>query len=155
MGISPMFTPADVAARFDKLLAVIEKRTIERLQSLGEMCVTHARGLPPDIGFNDQTGNLRGSIGYVIFKNGIAIHDGFKVTGGGSEGVAKGRALARKVGSEHNSGFTLVVTAGMGYAVQVESRGKDVLTSAELLAKVELPRMLAELKLNINKALDL
>lgn len=153
MGITANFTREDVKARIDKALARIENQMIDQLIYLGELCVTHARGLPEDVGFRDQTGHLRGSIGYVVFKNGIAIHDGFKVTGDGSEGVAEGRALARKVGAELNSGYALVVTAGMSYAVHVESMGKDVLTSAELLAKSELPVMLDELRKNIRRSI--
>jgi len=43
--------------------------------------------------------------------------------------------------------------AGMNYAIYLEAKGRDVLTSAEQLAQQELPRMLSELVSNINKAL--
>ena len=42
----------------------------------------------------------------------------------------------------------------MSYAIYVESSGRDVLASAEMLAKRELPKMVEELKNNINKALE-
>lgn len=137
---------------------------IEILQELGEMCVKRAKEIPADIGFTDQTGNLRSSIGYVIFKDGVAIRESYQ---GQSEGVNTGKALAEKVGAKYKKGLVLVVTAGMNYAVALESGRRkkpdgtyysvpprDVLTSAELLAKRELPRMLAELKNNIEKALS-
>lgn len=151
MGIEPKFKMSDVKARFDAFINVVEKRQIERLQYLGELCVTHARELPPEIGFNDQTGNLRGSIGYVVFNNGVAIHEGYEGT---ATGAAAGKALALKVAAKYKQGIALVVTAGMNYALAVESKGKDVLTSAESFAKQELPKMLNELKKNINQAMQ-
>lgn len=151
MGIEPKFTQADVKARFDKFIAVIQKRQIQRLQRLGEECVIRARSIPKDVGFEDQTGNLRGSIGYTVFVNGIAVHDGYD---GASEGQAAGKSLARKVGAQYTNGICLVVTAGMNYAVHVESRGRDVLTSTELFAQQEMPKIVAKLKQNINKALS-
>lgn len=151
MGIEPKFTKADVKARMDKFMATIEKRQIQRLQYLGEQCVTIAR----ENGFyTDQTGNLRSSVGYVIFKNGIAIKYNYKEVLGGNEGVTAGMGLAEKVGAKYKNGIALVVTAGMSYAVHVESMGKDVLTSAEIHAKQQLPVMVNELKMNINKAIS-
>lgn len=151
MGIEANFTEKDVSKRFDAFLRVIESRIIKRLQYLGEKCATHAKSIPPNEGFMDRTGNLRSSIGYMVFKNGIAVREGYEGT---DEGMRKGRDLATKVGSRRKAGFSLVVTAGMNYAIYVESKGRDVLTSAEILAMKELPRMLEELKGNINKALD-
>jgi len=153
MAITPNFTQADVKARFDKFLGIVESRAIKRLQYLGEICVKHAKEIPAGSGFTDQTGNLRSSIGYMVFVRGVAVHEFYESVNGGALGVSTGKALASKVGAKYKDGIALVVTAGMDYAVAVESRGKDVLTSAESLAKTELPRMLAELKANINKAL--
>lgn len=153
MSIQPRFDPSDVRKRFEKFIEVIEKRQILRLQFLGEMCVKHAKEVPASAGFTDQTGNLRSSIGYMIFKNGVAIHDRFSQIGEGSEGVLTGQALAKKVGARFTEGIGLVVTAGMHYSVYLEAKGRDVLTSAEILAKQELPRMVEELKKNINRAI--
>ena len=152
MGITPKFTKKDVGNRFDKVLAVIEKRQIQRMQYLGEMCVSHARSIPASVGYTDRTGNLRSSIGYVVFKDGIAVHENYSNVNDGSEGVIAGQTLAKKVGAKYKNGISLVVTAGMNYALAVEARGRDVLASAEIMAKQELPKMLAQLKNNINKA---
>lgn len=154
MGITPTFTQADVSKRFDKFIEVIEKRQIERLQYLGEMCVTHARSIPASVGFMDQTGNLRSSIGYMVFRDGSAIHGNYEPVKGGIIGAVIGENLARKIGARYKQGICLVVTAGMNYALHVEARGRDVLTSAESMAKQELPKMLDELKRNINTALS-
>ena len=153
MGITPRFGKDAVRSRFDKFLEAIERAQIKRLQYLGELCVKHAREVPAESGFTDQTGNLRSSIGYVIFKDGVAINESYTQVKEGNEGVTAGLALARKVGAKYTEGIALVVTAGMKYAIHLESKGRDVLASAENLAKQELPRMVEELKTNINRAL--
>lgn len=156
MGIKAKFTKDDVKQRFDRFLAVVEKRQIQRLQMLGEECVTHARMIPPERGFTDRTGNLRSSIGYVIFRDGQAIHDNYKQVNGPEGGnaanaISQAKAVAERASKRHPSGFCLVVTAGMQYAVYVESKGRDVLTSAEHLAMQKLPKMVQELVENIRK----
>lgn len=154
MGIEPRFTSTDVRRSFDKFISAVERAQIKRLQYLGELCVKHAREVPASIGFTDQTGNLRSSIGYVVFKNGTPVFESYTQVKDGAEGAQRGKALALAKGSKYTEGIALVVTAGMNYAVHLESKGRDVLTSAESLAKKELPRMVDELKRNINKALE-
>ena len=152
MAVKANFKPSDIRKKLDAFLEVVEKKQIERLQYLGEMCVKHARLIPKNVGFEDQTGNLRSSIGYMVFKDGMAVKGSYTQVEGGSEGVQAGEALARKVGSNSEGKILLVVTAGMNYAIHVESKGRDVLTSAESLAKQELPKMIKKLVSNINKA---
>lgn len=154
MGITPKFTQGDVSSRFARFIEEVEKRQISRLQYLGEMCVKHAREVPAEAGFHDVTGNLRSSIGYVVFKDGMAVKSQYTSVLEGVEGAIKGEALAKRVGSKYTNGIALVVTAGMDYAICLESKGKDVLSSAEMLAKQELPRMVQELKDNIKKAMS-
>lgn len=153
MGIKANFTKADVDKRFKAFLDEIEKKQIARLQMLGEMCVNHARNVPASQGFQDQTGNLRSSIGYMVFNDGVAVHIAYEQVKSGSEGAIKGESLARKVG-EKSTGICLVVTAGMEYALYVESKGRDVISSAEKMAERELPRMLEKLVSNIKKAAE-
>lgn len=150
MGIKANFNQEDVSRRFAAFLDVIVEKQVKRLQELGEKCVMHAKSIPENIGFKDQTGNLRHSIGYMVFKDGIAIHEGYSQDGG--EGVKVGQKLAKTIGSKYPEGVILVVTAGMNYALYVESKGRDVLTSAEHLAQQELPKMLQKLVSNIEKA---
>lgn len=155
MAIKAKFTPADVQRHLDNFLQGVENRAIERLQYLGEMCVNHAKSVPQELGFIDQTGNLRSSIGYMVFRNGISIHSGFTSSNssGGFAGSNQGKLLSLEVGRDYPDGLVLVVVAGMNYAVHVESMGKDVITTAEQLAKDVLPRMLEKLRTNINTAL--
>lgn len=153
MDIEPQFTQGDVKNRFNAFLEEIQKKQIERAQVLGEMCVTHAREVSPEQGFHDQTGNLRSSIGYMVFADGVAVHSMYEQVKEGATGVKAGEMLANKVG-KGTKGVCLVVTAGMNYALYVESKGHDVIASAEQLAKRELPRMLERLINNIKRAAE-
>jgi len=166
MGIKPHFNRESVNRRMIAFLNKIEEKQIDRLKVLGEMCVAHARGVPKEQGFEDQTGNLRSSIGYAVFVDGVAVHSLYELKKGGSEGIRQGQKLAKEIG-ESSSGMCLVVTAGMNYAAILEAGHtikkkdggtvhvlpRDVLASAELLAKRELPLMVERLKDNISRAL--
>ncbi len=153
MGIEAKFTRSDVEKRFGAFLEEIQKKQIERAKMLGEMCVNHARNVPQDQGFQDQTGNLRSSIGYMVFVDGVAIHSFYNQVKEGSTGVKAGEALAKKIGQDQR-GVCLVVTAGMNYALYLEAKGRDVLTGAEHVAERELPRMLEKLVANIQRAAE-
>jgi hypothetical protein len=153
MGITPNFTRADVQKRLDAFLDQIVEQQIERAQMLGEMCMNHARFIPKAQGYEDQSGNLRSSTGYEVFVDGVAVHSSYIQVGGGAEGVRAGKALALKIGQD-TEGVCLVVTAGMNYAVHLETKGRDVLTSTEHLAERELPRMLEKLVANIHRATE-
>ena len=146
MGIKPRFNPADVAKKFDALLDFIQDETVRALQYVGEQAVTYARSIPdPDhggLGFKDHTANLRSSIGYAVYYNGEQITGSYKGT---PEGTSQGQNLANKA-AEGTRGFALVVTAGMYYAVYVESKGRDVLTSAEQKAGDWLKTELDDIK---------
>lgn len=121
------------------------------LQYVGESCVKIAREeLPKSRGGNsyeDQTGNLRSSIGYIIVRDGKiyskSVPDKVK---NGDEGIQKGQAylesLAQKWGRQ---GAYLIVSAGMNYAEYVEARGYVVLSSAELAAPDLLREILSKL----------
>lgn len=157
--IRPKFTSDDVRRRFDRFLDVVERQELDRLKYLGEMCVTHARSVPANRGFHDRTGNLRSSIGYVIFKDGVAVMDNFAEVNGpeggnAAEAIQKAKTVADRAARKHPTGFCLVVTAGMEYAIYVESKGRDVLTSAESLARREMPKMMEELVNNIRSAFE-
>lgn len=145
MGIKANFSIEDIRAKANRFLAAVDAETIDALKYLGEMCVKHAKEVPMGSGYQDQTGNLRSSTGYALFRNGELIFDSYKQVKQGSEGVKVGKELANSIGKTKR-GLALVVTAGMNYAACVEARGKDVLAGAENVAKQELPRMLEELK---------
>ena len=75
------------------------------------------------------------------------VHQG----GANPEGIAQSRKTLAGVASAKTSGITLIVVAGMSYAIYVEGRGKNVLTSAELLAERVVPDMLQQLGFTVKK----
>ena len=151
MGITPNFDFKAINQYLSDFQNRIILAQIETLKYLGELCVKRAKLIPKSIGFEDDTGNLRSSLGYVIFVDGIAVDEFFELVLNGQEGIKKGRSLAYKVGSENNEGLVLVVVAGMDYALHLEAKyNRDVLTSTEHFAIQELPRMLNDLRVNIN-----
>lgn len=151
MGISANFNINDIDATFKALLAEVDRQLIESLTRVGEEAVKLAKMIPPERGFKDRTGNLRSSIGYVVLVDGKPVNVAFAAVKGGHAGVNEGQRLALQVGSK-TEGYALVVVAGMNYAVHVESKGRDVLTSAEKFAKKEVAEHLADLVTNIKNA---
>jgi len=87
---------------------------------------------PNDGGFNDQTGNLRSSMGYIIMYNGKQLVNDFHTYAQGSQGKAIGEKVADDIAKVHKKGWAIVMVAGMEYASWVESKGKDVITGATL-----------------------
>ncbi len=151
MGISANFNINDIDATFKALLAEVDRQLIESLTRVGEEAVKLAKMIPPERGFKDRTGNLRSSIGYVVLVDGKPVNVDFAAVKGGHAGVNEGQRLALQVGSK-TEGYALVVVAGMNYAVHVESKGRDVLTSAEKFAEKEVAKHLADLVTNIKNA---
>lgn len=135
----------------------VEQYYLSRLAEAGESAVVEAvtKGW-----YQNITGNLRSSIGYVIGYEGKVIKEGGfhkvqgrgenfqRVTfttrngkqvdfwakgkyGDGSEGSRKGLELARSMVSR-TQGYSFVIVAGMEYASYVNSKGYDVMDSAKL-----------------------
>lgn len=146
MGITANFNMEDIEKQMNGFVAKIVNAAIQAMGFLGTKCVNHARTVPSDIGFKDQTGNLRSSIGFKVFVDGRPVSENYKQVLNGSEGIEKGKALADSVGAQCGQNqIMLVVTAGMEYAIHVESLGRDVITSSEQLARQEWPNMKARL----------
>lgn len=124
---------------------------IKQLSYIGEECIRIAR---ESGSYNDITGNLRSSIGYVILYDGKPVQYGASKQysgekGDGADGPPAAEALLKKLQAKFPWGVVLIVCAGMKYAAYVEAvHHKDVLTSAELkaehLAKQLLNGLLAE-----------
>lgn len=155
MGVTANFTKEDVKMRFDAFLETIQRKQIDRLQRLGEMCLIEAR---TNKGYMMQTGALLSSTGYQVFVDGIAVHTQFDAASGAqsdaaAKGIKAGQTIAEKIGKE-TKGVALVVVAGMNYAAYIEAKGRNVLTSAEHLAERELPRMLEKLISDIKRAAE-
>ena len=133
----------------DKATIHAEASIINTFMYVGESCITEAR----DNGsYIDQTGNLRSSIGYAVVKDGkiVSLKTVDKVKDG-TEGAQKAEAYLSRLAKKQTNGICLIVVAGMNYAVYVESRGKNVLSSAEFLAERMVPQLLMQLGFIIRK----
>ena len=141
--ITPQFNSNDIERILREKIEKYHQKVIRILRIVGEMCINEAR---TNGSYQDQTGNLRSSIGYVVLQDGKPIEKGgFKLTKSGGNGQKEGETFINKVISQYSKGFVLVVVAGMKYAAYVEARNYNVLTSAELLAEREIPRLLKEI----------
>jgi hypothetical protein len=125
--------------RFEEAQEQVKNNMIRVLRYVAELAINEARA---NGSYRDVTGNLRSSVGYAIIIDGKILDQNFT---GANEGVSKGKSLARELASQQPE-IALVIVAGMKYASQVESRGRNVLTSAEQLAKTMLPNLLRQLR---------
>jgi len=145
--ITPQFNSNDIERILREKIEKYHQKVIRILKYVGEKCINEAREYGS---YQDRTGNLRSSIGYIVLKDGKPIEKGGfthteRGTEGGKSGQKEGEAFINKVTSQYPKGFVLVVVAGMKYASYVEARNYNVLTSAELLAEREVPKLLKAL----------
>lgn len=138
---------ADIESVFKQAEEKHINQIIRVLRFVGEKAVNEARANGT---YQDQTANLRNSIGYVIVVNGKIIDENFSATAKGkvptTENPLKyGKDLAHEIAAGQ-SDIALIVVSGMKYGAYVEARGRNVLTSAEQLANVQVPMLLKQLK---------
>lgn len=135
----------------------IDTAMFNRLQRVGESFVNNARSIDT---YKDQTGNLRSSIGYLIYFNGKERESNFERSNKGrglkaglqrtkgddsNDPVDAAIKFAQKIAEDHPRGYCLVVVAGRSYAANVEARGYDVLTNSGLIAANDLKTSLEQL----------
>ena len=140
-----MITPLKVIE--DKVNVSIEakkKVLVNILCYVGEQCIIEARNAGD---YEDQTGNLRSSIGYAVIVNGKVVQrDQIEKIKNGEEGIIEGnKYLSQCIKKARKKGIVLIVTAGMNYAEYVEAKGKIVLSSAELKAEDLVKSLLTRL----------
>ncbi|MGV0828293.1 hypothetical protein ACTS9C_05265 [Empedobacter brevis] len=130
MGIKPNFSTSDLDKLNQKIIENTMEKCIKAYLYLGENVVSHAK---QSVGFMDQTGNLRSSIGYILFVNGLVYREFYE---GKAVGTSEGKQFARELASKaRKAPIVLVFTAGMNYAYSVESRGYNVLAASENYTK--------------------
>ena len=154
-GFSAEFSNGDVSKQFSTYALRIHRAIKTVMQYIGEECVRIAREKGT---YNDITGNLRNSIGYVLVKDGDIICKNFEervaskvASAANGSGILQGQALAEELAKRFTKGYALIVVAGMHYAHYVESLNKDVLDSAERYAQQRVPKLMQMLKQQIYK----
>lgn len=156
MGLKPRFSKIDIQKAIEAQKKNIENAIISRLEMVGWEFVKMAREkTAAQGGFNDQTGNLRSSIGFIVLKNGEPITENFEASLKGTDkqgGIKKGKKYIKELSPEFSNGFALIVVAGMEYAAAVENRlHKDVITGSSLIAETNLRNAMARLKEKIGR----
>lgn len=95
--------------------------------------------------WNDQTGNLRSSVGYSVVKRGhVVIESEFDTVKRGFDGSETGKRLIEQLAAEYSSyPYVLIIVAGMDYAVYVEAiDNKVVLAGGQLWVESNIAKIL-------------
>lgn len=137
----------NILEQIDEMVERKRQVLINTMLRVGEECINNARTLGT---YTDQTGNLRSSIGYAVYVDGerIFVSDLRKVKDG-DLGVRNAEAKIKSITINHPHSIILVVVAGMNYAIHVELKGYNVLTSAQLTGRELAPRLLRQLGFKI------
>lgn len=127
-------TPAEIEQMLREQSEQIDRETLEVFKRVLERALQIQRAkVRASGGYNDDTGQLRSSVGGLIYKDGKVIHEDFELAPYGTDkapGLEEGRSLAFAQLRE-SSGWGITIVAGKEYASWVETRhGLSVLTDA-------------------------
>lgn len=134
MALTPKFSNNEIRNYMQGQLDLIEDEMIRVLRNVGYKAINIARERGS---YTDRTANLRNSVGFLIKKDDLVIDSSFN--------NAYGKEFAMSI-STGSKGIVLFVVAGMNYASYVQSKGYDVLASAQLEAEVILEDLLTQLE---------
>lgn len=117
-------------------------RDVKDIISMNKLAGGDSLNLSTAHGFNDQTGQLRSSIGYIITYDGAVVNFDFdsseaKVKSGAEDKREQGKSLAIEYANslvQNTKGYGLICVAGANYAFYVEAKGFDVITGSSLQA---------------------
>lgn len=134
MGVRMTTEKAAVNEFLNKALKLMQGNVLKALSKLGDEAVVKIRIRSASESWIDHTGNLRSSIGFAVYEQGVKhMESAFAQVLGGIEGSAKGRKMINDLAKEYSKVYALVVVAGMEYAGEVEALdSKDVLASARV-----------------------
>ena len=129
----------------DKASEILNDEISKGLAYLGEQCVKRIR--EDRTNWQDQTGNLRSSIGYAVCNYGRTLFESqFESvtgkTGTGTSGSQTGKNYVETLAKQYADVYTLVVVAGMDYSEYLELKGYDVLQGTEVWAKAEIDKVI-------------
>lgn len=145
--ITPKFNRSDIQRMLEQRKQMLGEVILSRLQLIGEQFVIDAREQRT---YQDRTGNLRSSIGYIILRDGEQIEENF-ASKDGPEGEDRAKEVAAEVGAKFATGFVLIGVAGMHYAAYVESKGFNVITSSAVGAKESLEKAVQQIQNKLGK----
>lgn len=120
-GLTPLWSDKEVERWFDYYIDRAEEKIYLLLQRAGEEFVKIARQKGA---YQDRTGNLRSSIGYVIAKDGKVLTENFELSKEGNEksrGMREAKRLTSDLIGLYKNGWVLIGVAAMPYAAAVEA----------------------------------
>ena len=113
-GLTPMWSDREVERWFDYFVDRAEERIYKLLQRAGEEFVKLARKKG---NYQDHTGNLRSSIGYVIVKDGDILTENYELSDKKGTDKYTGLREAKRLVSEllplYKNGWVLIGVAAM------------------------------------------
>lgn len=101
---------------WDGLLASVDPSAVEFMVRIGETAVRFAR---EHGAYQDQTGNLRHSIGFIVAQNGKVVHEWYEQ--GWQEAVTATKMHLHSLVSGYPKDTVLIWGSGMVYASYVEN----------------------------------
>lgn len=133
MAIRQITTDAEIDRQLEEYVAQAKYIIARRLCRIGEEVVNEMRMKGT---YQDQTGNLRSSTGYVVVMDGKIVEmSAFETVKQGADGSKQGKAFVKELASKFPTDTVLIVVAGMDYAYYVQNKHeRDVTISGELLA---------------------
>lgn len=128
-------TPQEIDAMLDKQFEEMDAQVLEEFKLvLAEALKIQRAKVRASGGYNDDTGQLRSSVGGIIYKDGKVLHEDFELAPYGTDkapGLQEGREKAFAE-LRDSSGWGITLVAGKEYASWVEkNHGLSVLTDAE------------------------
>lgn len=149
--ITPTFTSADIQKDIDATIKRMERIAVSEITLVGLEFVRIARLKTKAMGgFDDRTGNLRSSIGFIVMYDGQVLEENFEQADAGTDkatGLIKGREFAKSIGKDYPKGYALITVAGMEYAAAVEALNYDVISGSTLKAKSLMKEVWEEVSL--------
>jgi hypothetical protein len=140
VGLKAKYTPQDIAIYLSHVFQNIEKSVIAVFKQDGKEFVDKAKAMTAQEGsFNNRTWNLRSSIGYYIFAGPKLVDSYFEGNAAGK--AASDEAVAR---IPRINGYQLIGIAGMFYAIYVESKGYNVISTQTNMAFVNIRTHLSQ-----------
>lgn len=116
-----MWSDKEVERWFNYFVDRAEEQIYKLILKAGEEFVKYARKKG---NYQDRTGNLRSSIGYVIVKDGDILTENYELSEEGSErhpGMREAKRLISDLIGVYSKGWVLIGVAAMPYAVYVEA----------------------------------
>ena len=158
MGVTSDIDIKQIRDYLDKETRKNIQRVVASLQYVGETVVNEIRTSHIS-DWNDQTGNLRSSIGYILAVDGQPLNmSGFEKVDGPDrdktteDGSESGKSYAQSLCSLYPKGIALIVVAGMEYAAYVEAmENKVVLAQGEIEARKRVNEMIQKLNSKYSK----